>query len=97
MKLDLIISSCSFRNFTAGAEKSAKHPEESQVYTSSLLSRKKITKGFNGGIINKVTLKSLDYKRDFLFPFSLLLLNTRPVGRQVLQVCDMFVNTTFIL
>lgn len=78
----LIISSLNFRNFNAGAQNSTKHAEESQVYTS-LLSRKKITKGFNGGIINEATLKSLCYRRDFLFPFSLLLLNTRPVGRQV--------------
>ena len=94
---DLIISFCSFRNFTAGAQKSAKHSEESQAYTSSLLLRKKITKGFNEGIINEATLKSLSYKRDLFFPFSLLLLNTRPVGRQVLQVCGMFVSTMFTL
>ncbi|CAI0388569.1 unnamed protein product [Linum tenue] len=45
-------------------------------------SRKKLTGGINGGVINEVTLKSLDYRRDFLFPLSLLLHNTRPVGRQ---------------
>ncbi|KAH6818003.1 MraZ [Perilla frutescens var. frutescens] len=90
----------SWRNFTAEAQNSAKHAEESQVYTGSLLSRKKITKGFNGGIINESTLQALGYKRDFLFPFSLLLLNTRPVGRQdtvqllitVMLLADLFVT-----
>ncbi|GER45886.1 glycine-rich protein [Striga asiatica] len=65
-----------------------------------ILSRKKITRGFNGGIVNETTLKSLHCKRDFLFPFSLLLLNTRPVGRQdtiqllitIMLVADLFVT-----
>ncbi|XP_075505715.1 uncharacterized protein LOC142542775 isoform X2 [Primulina tabacum] len=70
------------RNFAAGTLSSVKLAEESQVYTSHLLSRKKITGGFNGGVINEASLKSLVYKRDYLYPFSLLLLNTRPVGRQ---------------
>lgn len=51
---------------------------------SQLLSRKKMTGGINGGVISDATLTSLEYKRDFLFPFSLLLHNTRPVGRQVI-------------
>lgn len=93
----LINFSYSFRNYTAGEQNRADHAEESQVHTSSLLPSKKITKGFNGGIINEATLKSLGYKRDFLFPFSLLLLNTRPVGRQVLQVCNMLLSLTFTL
>lgn len=71
------------------AQNSPKHAEGSQVYSNPVLFRKKITtKGFNGGIVNEATLKSLGYRRDFLFPFSLLLLNTRPVGRQVLGFCD---------
>lgn len=45
---------------------------------------KGLTGGVNGGIINEVTLKSLDYRRDYLFPLSLLLQNTRPVGFQVI-------------
>ncbi|KAG6414213.1 hypothetical protein SASPL_126931 [Salvia splendens] len=98
--MDNCDASSSFRNFTAGAQKSAKHSEESQAYTSSLLHRKKITKGFNEGIINEATLKSLSYKRDLFFPFSLLLLNTRPVGRQdtvqllitVMLLADLFVT-----
>ncbi|XP_047941636.1 uncharacterized protein LOC125188681 isoform X1 [Salvia hispanica] len=98
--MDNCDASSSFRNFTAGAQKSAKHSEESQAYTSSLLLRKKIIKGFNEGIINEATLKSLSYKRDLFFPFSLLLLNTRPVGRQdtvqllitVMLLADLFVT-----
>lgn len=43
---------------------------------------KKITGGINGGLITDATLKSLDFRRDFLFLFSLLLHNTRPVGRE---------------
>ncbi|XVF52441.1 hypothetical protein PTKIN_Ptkin05aG0018300 [Pterospermum kingtungense] len=53
-----------------------------QPYPTHALSRKKITGGINGGLINDATLRSLEFKRDFLFPFSLLLHNTRPVGRQ---------------
>jgi hypothetical protein len=46
------------------------------------LSRKRINGGINGGLINEISLESLEYRRDLLFPFSLLLNNTRPVGRQ---------------
>jgi len=53
---------------------------------SNSLSLKRITGGINGGLINDATLKSLDFKRDFLFPLSLLLCNTRPVGRQVVKL-----------
>ncbi|KAG8374639.1 hypothetical protein BUALT_Bualt10G0016900 [Buddleja alternifolia] len=96
----LDISDASSRNFAPVAQSSAKPTEESQVFTSHLLSRKKITGGFNGGIINETTLKSLGYKRNYLFPFSLLLLNTRPVGRQdtvqllitVMLLADLFVT-----
>ncbi|XP_075522952.1 uncharacterized protein LOC142555760 [Primulina tabacum] len=70
------------RNFAAGTQSSVKLAEESQVYNNHLLSRKRITGGFNGGMINEASLKSLVYKRDYLYPFSMLLLNTRPVGRQ---------------
>lgn len=47
------------------------------------LARKRINGGINGGLINEISLESLEYRRDMLFPFSLLLNNTRPVGRQV--------------
>lgn len=43
-----------------------------------------MTGGVNGGIINEAALKTLDYRRDYLFPFSLLLQNTRPIGLQVI-------------
>jgi len=52
---------------------------------SQSLSRKRMTGGINGGLLNEATLKSLDFKRDFLSLLSLLLHNTRPVGRQVLD------------
>ena len=44
-----------------------------------------MTGGINGGLLNEATLKSLDFKRGFLSPLSLLLHNTRPVGPQVLD------------
>ncbi|CAL5028567.1 unnamed protein product [Urochloa decumbens] len=53
---------------------------QDQPCTSYAVSRKRLTGGVNGGIINEGTLKSLDYKRDYLFPFSLLLQNSRPLG-----------------
>ncbi|XP_050220602.1 uncharacterized protein LOC126670974 isoform X2 [Mercurialis annua] len=62
--------------------RSVKQLQQDQPYISQILSRKKMTGGINGGLINDATLKSLDYRRDFLFPFSRLLHNTRPVGRQ---------------
>lgn len=83
-----------FRNFDA-AHYSVKQAEGNIGNTSTLLSLKKITGGFNGGLINETTLKSLSYRKDFLFPFSLLLINTRPVGRQVLKCCDMLIGTVF--
>ncbi|RVX00210.1 hypothetical protein CK203_026665 [Vitis vinifera] len=70
------------RKDTAVARKSLKQLQKSQPHTSHALSRKRITGGINGGLINDATLKSLDFRRDFLFPFSLLLHNTGPVGRQ---------------
>lgn len=61
-----------------------KQPQPSQTYGGQALIRnRRITGGINGGIINCVTLKSLDFKRDYSFPMCLLLRNTRPVDRQV--------------
>lgn len=60
--------------------------QQNWPFVGHALSVKRITGGINGGLINHTTLRSLDYKRDFLFPLSLLLHNTRPVGRQVLQL-----------
>ncbi|OVA12714.1 hypothetical protein BVC80_9019g8 [Macleaya cordata] len=70
------------RKRASSALKSIKQLQQSLPYTSHALSRKRITGGTNGGVIDDATLKSLDYKRDFLFPFSLLLHNTRPIGLQ---------------
>ncbi|XP_011082373.1 uncharacterized protein LOC105165163 isoform X2 [Sesamum indicum] len=102
----LDITDATSRNFAPAAQNSSlKNAEESQAYTSHVLSRKKVTGGFNGGVINEATLKSLGYKRDFLFPFSLLLRNTRPVGRQdtvqllitVMLLADLFVTLLMLL
>ncbi|CAM8901139.1 unnamed protein product [Rhodiola kirilowii] len=56
--------------------------QQDQSFASHALSRKKVTGGINGGILNEATIKSLDYRRDFLFPLSFILHNTRPVGRR---------------
>lgn len=72
----------SSRKVTTVVQTSLKQLQQSQLYVSHALCRKKLTGGTNGGLINDATLKSLDVKRDFLFPLSLLLHNTRPVGRQ---------------
>ncbi|XP_027360081.1 uncharacterized protein LOC113868583 [Abrus precatorius] len=70
------------RKNVAHGRKNLKQLQHSWPYTSNSLSLKRITGGINGGLINDATLRSLDFKRDFLFPLSLLLCNTRPVGRQ---------------
>uniref|UniRef100_A0A0E0DAX6 Uncharacterized protein n=1 Tax=Oryza meridionalis TaxID=40149 RepID=A0A0E0DAX6_9ORYZ len=59
---------------------SSKKLNQDQPCTSYAVSRKRLTGGVNGGIINEGTLKSLECKRDYLFPFSLLLQNCRPIG-----------------
>nr|TKS02571.1 uncharacterized protein D5086_0000162750 [Populus alba] len=72
----------SARNNASCTSRSLKQLQQEQPYLSQALSRKKMTGGINGGLLNEATLKSLDFKRDFLFPLSLLLHNTRPVGRE---------------
>ncbi|XP_057487508.1 uncharacterized protein LOC130773578 [Actinidia eriantha] len=69
------------RKAGAAAPRNSQKLHQSQ-YTSHALSRKKISGGINGGLINDATVKSLDVRKDFLFPLSLLLHNTRPVGRE---------------
>ncbi|CAK7356223.1 unnamed protein product [Dovyalis caffra] len=71
-----------YRNNASCTSRSFKQLQHERPYLSQALSRKKMTGGINGGLLNETTLKSLDFKRDFLFPLSLLLHNTRPVGRQ---------------
>lgn len=90
--VDLIEAICfllspSSRKVATFVQKSLLQPQASQLYMSHALCRKKITGGTNGGLINDATLKSLDVRKDFLFPLSLLFHNTRPVGRQVLEMC----------
>ncbi|XP_037475233.1 uncharacterized protein LOC119352753 [Triticum dicoccoides] len=58
----------------------SKQAIQDQPCTSYGVSRKRLTGGVTGGVINEETLKSLDYKRDYLFPLSLLLQNCRPIG-----------------
>ncbi|KAI3892038.1 hypothetical protein MKX03_030872 [Papaver bracteatum] len=70
------------RIIAKSALKSIKQLQQSLPYTGHVLSHQRITGGSNGGVIDAATLKSLDYKRDFLFPFSLFLHNTRPIGLQ---------------
>ena len=74
-----------YRNNASCTSRSLKLLQQEQPYLSQALSRKKMTGGINGGLLNEATLKSLDFKRDFLFPLSLLLHNTRPVDREVLD------------
>ncbi|XP_034215904.1 uncharacterized protein LOC117627774 isoform X6 [Prunus dulcis] len=70
------------RSNAACTRKCSKQMQQNWPFVGHALSVKRITGGINGGLINHTTLRSLDYKRDFLFPLSLLLHNTRPVGRQ---------------
>ncbi|XP_020083970.1 uncharacterized protein LOC109707240 isoform X3 [Ananas comosus] len=83
-------SRCLFEKFSRrnvavrhGCPKQLQHIQASISYATS---RKRLTGGVNGGIINEGTLKSLDYKRDYLFPFSLLLQNTRPIGFEIMAI-----------
>nr|XP_048319674.1 uncharacterized protein LOC107405408 [Ziziphus jujuba var. spinosa] len=71
------------RTNSANASKYPKQSQQSWPYMGqALFLKRKTGGGINGGLINDITLKSLDFKRDYLFPFSLLLHNTRPVSRQ---------------
>lgn len=74
------------RKNVAHGRKNLKQLQHNWPYMSNSLSLKRITGGINGGLINDATLRSLDFKRDLLFPLSLLLCNTRPVGRQVIKL-----------
>uniref|UniRef100_A0A0D9W2D7 DUF8003 domain-containing protein n=1 Tax=Leersia perrieri TaxID=77586 RepID=A0A0D9W2D7_9ORYZ len=73
------------RNFKVPFQGSNKVNQD-QPCTSYAASRKRLTGGVNGGIINEGTLKSLDCKRDYLFPFSLLLQNCRPIGYAIVAI-----------
>ncbi|PKA56333.1 hypothetical protein AXF42_Ash014836 [Apostasia shenzhenica] len=83
------------RKHTPVSRKNAKQIQQSQSSPSHSISRKRFTGGVNGGLINETSLKTLDYRRDYLFPFSLLLQNTRPIGLQEtlqLFVCVMILG-----
>uniref|UniRef100_A0ACD5V1E2 Uncharacterized protein n=2 Tax=Avena sativa TaxID=4498 RepID=A0ACD5V1E2_AVESA len=70
------------KNFAVPVQSSKQANQDNQELpcTSNAVSKKRLTGGVNGGVINEETLKSLDYKRDYLFPFLLLLQNCRPIG-----------------
>lgn len=73
----------------------SRQASQGQPCGSNAVSRKRLTGGVNGGVINEGTLKSLEYKRDYLFPFSLLLQNCRPIGyaeRLQLLICIVLVG-----
>ncbi|PPR81078.1 hypothetical protein GOBAR_AA39637 [Gossypium barbadense] len=70
------------RKDAASAGKSLEHLQQSWPYPTHALSRRKIIGGINGGLINDATVKSLEFKRDIFFPFSLLVHNTTPIGHQ---------------
>ncbi|PWA66981.1 hypothetical protein CTI12_AA322140 [Artemisia annua] len=87
-------------------EKSVKQLQPSQPFTSHALTRKRVVAGgVNGGIINDSSLKSLEFQRDYLFPFSLFLHNTKPTGREdtlqllicILLLSDLFVTLLILL
>ncbi|KAL5551245.1 hypothetical protein UlMin_001421 [Ulmus minor] len=89
----------------ACARSTIKQSQQSLPYIGHALPIKKITGGINGGLINDTTLTSLDFRRDFLFPLSLLLHNTRPIGRQetlqllitIMLSTDLFVTLLTLL
>ncbi|KAK1367713.1 MraZ [Heracleum sosnowskyi] len=95
----------SSRNVATLVQKNLAQPQSSQLHVSHALCQKKISFGTNGGIINDSTLKSLDFRKDFLFPPSLLLHNTRPVGRQdtlqllisIIFLADIFATALLLL
>ncbi|KAL5724090.1 hypothetical protein ACHQM5_007395 [Ranunculus cassubicifolius] len=60
----------------------ARKNSQQVLQSLSFTNHKRVSGGMNGGIINDATLKSLDYKRDFLYPFSLFMHNTNPIGFQ---------------
>ncbi|CDY43450.1 BnaAnng07220D [Brassica napus] len=70
------------RNSSACPSNSLLELQQNLIQPGHGLSRKRINGGINGGLINEISIQSLEYRRDLLYPFSLLLNNTRPVGRQ---------------
>lgn len=80
----------SIRKNVPVSRKSTKQIQQIQSSVNPSISRKRLTGGVNGGIINEAALKTLDYRRDYLFPFSLLLQNTRPIGLQVILLYKVF-------
>lgn len=88
----------SLRSVATLAQKSAVQPRSSQLHASQALCQKNITCGTTEGLINDANLKSLCLRKDLRFPPTLVLRNTRPVGRQVLKnLCNMLIIRTLHL
>ncbi|KNA21809.1 hypothetical protein SOVF_039820 [Spinacia oleracea] len=63
-------------------EKRYRQLQHTQSHPSQVLARRRTSGQINGTLINDDTLRSLEFKRDIFFLFSLFLRNTRPVGFQ---------------
>lgn len=68
------------RKNVAASRKNLTQLQQNQPSVSHSISRKRLSGRMSGGTINDATLQSLEYRRDYCFPFSLLLQNTRPIG-----------------
>ncbi|KAJ8755136.1 hypothetical protein K2173_018934 [Erythroxylum novogranatense] len=71
-----------------------KQLQQDRLGMSQTLSRKRLNGGINGGLINDATLKSLEFRKDFLFPLSFVIINTRPVGRQ--ETLQLFITVVLL-
>ncbi|CAA6666999.1 unnamed protein product [Spirodela intermedia] len=83
------------RRGSSSPHKSLVRLQQNNPPISQTGSRRRTTGGVNGTIISEATLRSLQCKRDYLFPFSLLLQNTRPIGiDETLQllICGMLLG-----
>ncbi|WOG85697.1 hypothetical protein DCAR_0104888 [Daucus carota subsp. sativus] len=93
------------RSVATLAQKSAVQPRSSQLHASQALCQKNITCGTTEGLINDANLKSLCLRKDLRFPPTLVLRNTRPVGRQdtlqllisIILLADIVATTLLLL
>ncbi|XP_020097904.1 uncharacterized protein LOC109716759 [Ananas comosus] len=59
------------------------HNTQGEIQSGHLRHRDSVMrKRINGGILDSYSLKMLEDKKDFLYPFSLIVHNTKPVGHQ---------------
>ncbi|KAI4369970.1 hypothetical protein MLD38_018359 [Melastoma candidum] len=79
---------CLRKNSATPAKSPNQVLQSTHTNSSHAIVRKRIAGGVSGGLLTEVSLKSLDFKRDFAFPMCLLLRNMRPIGWQdALQHC----------